>query len=108
MLCPRNATTALGYTTRESRQQLPVASHLLPQRAATQAITQRCCSWTRNCQWTPIAPSQGRTPPVGLEQPVKCTAGRLLGEKPDDVERGLQEAGFLAAQDERAQQYLEG
>ena len=47
-------------------------------------------------------------PPVCIQPRVKCTAGRLLGEKPDDVERGLQEAGFLAAQDERAQQYLEG
>lgn len=33
--------------------------------------------------------------------------GRLLGEKPEDVERGLKEAGFLAAQDDRAQQYLQ-
>ena len=47
-------------------------------------------------------------PLVHVHRPVSCGAGRLLGEKPDDVERGLQEAGFLAAQDERAQQYLQG
>jgi len=33
--------------------------------------------------------------------------GRLLGEKPEDVERGLQEAGLPVARDARANEYLQ-
>lgn len=32
--------------------------------------------------------------------------GRLLGEKPQDVQRGLQEAGLPVARDARADEYL--
>lgn len=33
--------------------------------------------------------------------------GRLLGEKPDDVKQGLQEAGLDFADDEQSRQYLD-